>query len=211
MKEYEKPYIPSTEERESQNALIGEFIIRFEAICGFIRYNILNLCYPQPKEIERYIIDSLLEGLGADNLRKKLEALIYGIHKDRESLITVNKKVSTKFTELISVRNKIAHGFILPHWATHEGKLSPDHMLIQKSTHTAKGTTKNSMIVKADNIKHLINQAGKLYHAYSVLGMLCGKINMAPMTFEKFINDINSTLKDCGKIKIQYEHNLNYY
>ena len=54
-------YIPTKDEINNQNALIGEFVIRFEQICAFIRFTILKICYPNYTKIQNNNIETLLQ------------------------------------------------------------------------------------------------------------------------------------------------------
>ena len=57
-------------------ALYGEFLMRFELVCSSFRYAILTLSYPKYDKEEVRKIEILLEGLTADQLRRKFLALV---------------------------------------------------------------------------------------------------------------------------------------
>lgn len=68
--------LPKKSDIDKQKLLIGEFFVYFERINASIRFIILQIIYPEYNDRQYTNIEILLEGLTADPLRRKLNALI---------------------------------------------------------------------------------------------------------------------------------------
>ncbi|MCK4664711.1 MAG: hypothetical protein KAT68_17710 [Bacteroidales bacterium] len=200
-------YIPTKDEIKNQNALIGEFIICFERICAIIRFVILRICYPDYNMIQNNNIETLLEGLTSDPLRKKLEALIYDNFPKESDLLSLNKNLSNKFYKMITIRNTIAHGSMMLGRKSFDGKLSADTFLLKKSKITKTGIDKNSIIVNIASIQRLIKQAHFINNAYSQLWVLIDS-NIKEKKKESHLERLKEQIDNIGTIKFDFENKI---
>lgn len=204
MSRREDIYIPTEEEIKNQSALIGAFIINFEQVCAFIRFIILKICYPNYTKLENNNIEILLEGLTSEPLRKKLEALVYDNYQEEEELIRLSNLVSKKFSQLIPIRNSIAHGSMLMGYAGYDGELSSDTFLLKHSKSTKQGINRNSMIIKNSSLKFLITQTRFIDNAYSELCALIDK-EIRPENKDLHLKQFRLKVEKIEAIKLDYE------
>jgi len=200
-------YIPTKEEIQNQKALIGDFIIRFEQTCARIRFAILRICYPNWTVIQNNNIETLLEGLTADPLRKKLEALIFDNFPNEHEILSQSKKLSDKFEKVIPIRNSIAHGSMLIGWNNLEGKLSADTLLLKHSKSTRSGIDRNSMIINIKSIEKLIIQTQLIESAYSILYVLTDE-DINAENKELYLNQLKEMIDKIGTIKLDFENKV---
>jgi len=195
-------YLPSEDEMNKQRQLIGEFIIEFEQICGFIRFIILDILYPNASKLDNNNVEILLEGLTADPLRKKLESLIFDNYNDDKELINFSKEISKKFESLISIRNSFAHGSILLGRKNLSGESSGNTFLLKHSKTTKEGIDRNSMIIENSNLEYLIEQTRDIYNIYSHIILLIDK--EYPENNRNFSKEyITKKIESIGKIELK--------
>ncbi len=207
MRRRKEIYLPTEEEIKNQAALIGAFIINFEKVCAFIRFIILKICYPNYTKLENNNIEILLEGVTSEPLRKKLEALVYDNYQEEEELIKLSNLVSKKFSELVQIRNSIAHGSMLMGYAGFDGELSSDTFLLKHSKSTKQGIDRNSMIIKNSSIEFLIKQTRLIDNAYSELCVLIDK-DIEPENKALHIEQFRLKAEKIGRIKLDYEDKI---
>ena len=200
--------IPTNDEIENQKALIGEFIINYEQICSFIRFTIINFFYPDPTSIQNNNIEILLEGMTADPLRKKLKALIHDNFQSENELLDLNKKLSEKFEQMLSIRNSIVHGSLFLGWNNFNGDLSAETFFLKHVKLTKNGIDKNSMIINVDTIKALIKQIYLINNAYSTLSILTTIKDIEPETKKTYLKYLKDTINNIGQIKLDYKDKL---
>lgn len=202
-----KIFIPSDEEIKNQTALIGNYIICFEQISAFLRFIILKICYPDYSKTQSNNIEILLEGLTADPLRKKLEALVYDNFPEEMELRKLNNELSKKFEKLIPIRNSIAHGSILVCYNGFDGELSSDTFLLKHSKATKTGIDRNSMIINLNSLQKLIIQARQIDGAYSQLGVLIDK-DINDENKELHLDILKEKIKKIGTIELEFEKKI---
>jgi len=151
---------------DEQKLQVGTFLIAFEHICNEIRNGISLICYPDQLSVHQKNIETLLEGLTADPLRKKFEAIVYDNNSDREKVIEYNKIISNRFSELIIARNKIAHGTITPVYDFIDDELHPTSFILKKIHHSKAGTKSNMYMLGEDSLERIINQTYALHRVY---------------------------------------------
>lgn len=188
------------ENQINQKAQIGAFIIEFEEVCELIRMIILKICYLRPTKIQRLNVEILLEGLTADPLRKKLEALIYDNYQTDSELLSLNKKISVKFEKLIPLRNTIVHGVI---FKSSGNNLSPNEFIHKHVKMTNKGVDRNIKIVNIKVIENINKQTQIINGAYiQLLAFLDKKSKLEDR--ELIIKCINEELNAIGDIRLHY-------
>lgn len=196
--------IPTMDENKVQKALIGDLIIEFEQISAFIRYIILIICYPNHTLIQNNNIETLLEGLTSDPLRKKLEALIYDNYSECLELLELNKKLSDKFNLMIQIRNSIAHGSLLIGWKNFNGELSADTFLLKHTKTTKTGIDRNSKIINIKSIERLNKQMQTINSAYSNLCVLINK-DISNENRELYLKRLKNLIDKIGSIELNFE------
>jgi len=199
--------IPSDEEIKNQTALIGNYIICFEQISAFLRYIILKICYPNYSKTQNNNIEILLEGLTADPLRKKLEALVYDNFPEEIELKRLNNELSKKFEKLIPIRNSIAHGTVLICSNGFDGELSSDTFLLKHSKATKTGIDRNSMIINLNSLQKLIKQIRQIDGAYCQLSVLIDK-DIKAENKEMRLSILKQKIEEIGIIKLESEKKI---
>jgi hypothetical protein len=200
-------YIPTQDDIKVQKALIGEFIIGFEQICAYIRLNILKICFPNYTQLENNNMETLLEGLTSDPLRKKLESLIFDNYSYDSAFLKLNKKLSDKFNLLIPIRNSIAHGTLLLGYKSFSGELSSDSFLLKHSKTTSKGIDRNSMIVNLSMLEKLIIQCNLITDCYTIVWVLLDK-HITDSNKENYLNHLEESIAKIGLIKFEFENKV---
>ena len=193
----------SPEEINRQRQLVGEFIIEFEQICAFLRFIILRIINPNADDLQCNNIEILLEGLTADPLKKKVDALICDNHAVNVALIKLNKRLSNKFTDLISVRNTFAHGTMIIGFNNFNGELSGNTFLLKHTKINKDGIDRNSMIIHCDQLESLIKQARSISDSYLDISVLIGN----QLTIESrglMMVTLTKKIDDIGKIELKY-------
>ncbi len=206
-------FIPSDEDIKTQTALIGEFIIKFERICAIIRHTILIVCYPDFSKRQNINMETLLEGLTSDPLRKKLESLIYDNFIEQEDFYSLGKKLSDKFCKMIAIRNSIAHGSMMPGYNSFDGILSSDSFLLKHCKTTKRGVDLNSMIININTIEKLIMQLGLINQAYTNVTILI-EIFGFPTSENRdksrmhYLQRLKESIEKIGSIELKYDNKI---
>lgn len=189
------------ENQINQKAQIGTFIIEFEEVCELIRMIILKMCYLRPTKIQRLNIEILLEGLTADPLRKKLQALIYDNYPIDSELQSLNKNISGKFLKLIELRNTIVHGVIIKSFGNN---LSSDEFIHKHVKMTKNGVDKNIKIVNIKEIENMNKQTRIINGAYIQLLTILDKKSKGE-DYGLIIKCTNEELNANADIRLQHE------
>jgi len=194
---------PSKEDIKNQVALIGEFVIRFERISSYIRECILKICYPNHTKNQSNNIEILLEGLTADPIRKKLQALVQDNYTSDTELLELNKKLSDKFNIVIPYRNSIVHGSMVVCRKNLNGELDSDKFLLKHPKLTKSGLDKNTMIIETDTIRKLLYKLTLIENAYLYLKIIITK--KTDLERKKiFMEQLKMIIDEIGKIELNF-------
>lgn len=200
-------YIPSEEDIKNQTVLVGSYMVCYEQISAIIRSIILKICYPNSSSVQNNNIEILLEGLTADPLRKKLEALVYDNFKDEEDLLRLNKELSKKFEKLIPIRNSIAHGVISLCCKGFDGELSSSTFGIKHSKITKSGIDRNAIIVNLETLEKLVRQTRQIANAYHRLSVITND-DIPIANKELHLGLLKNEIGNIGIIKFEFERKL---
>ena len=169
----------SNKDFEKQEALIGRFIISFESINDWIRFIIPVIIFPNGvNEIQRRNIDSLLTDLGADQLRLKFDSLIFDSFSSFHGFIKVNNILSKKVSDLIPIRNSIAHGSYRLGWKNFNLESSNSTFSLRHSKSTKKGYQKRSKIISVDDLDNLIKITDEIISCYHKISVIIKHLNI---------------------------------
>lgn len=149
--------LPSEEEINEQNALIGDFLIRFEHICTMIRSGITKICNPTYDKEQNANMELLLADVPADLLRLKLEVLIRGNYDSNKDLQQLSAALSKNMASMIPLRNTITHGIIFHGSSSKELEENLSEAELQAGALTTKVKTMKSLIEKIVSIDYGYN------------------------------------------------------
>jgi hypothetical protein len=180
--------------------LYGEFIMRFENICSFMRFTILILLFPEYKKQEFRKIEILLEGLTADSLRKKVLSLVIEDYTSKSEIFNLSKEVYKHVENIIPLRNSFAHGTSLLNKFSlfkeyHDGLLVLRHPKLK-----GEGLDFNFLTFSIDNMNSLVANMQYLGNAVELLYMIIKKERQGEDILANFSTLIKNNLQNLVKL-----------
>ncbi len=90
--------------------LYAQFLIKFEYVSHLMRVGITFILFPDHEERRKRHSEILLEGLTADQIRKKFMAFVAEDFKPDTEIFKLTKSISDAYEKAIPLRNSFAHG-----------------------------------------------------------------------------------------------------
>ncbi|KYG72090.1 hypothetical protein EV198_0140 [Roseivirga ehrenbergii] len=197
---------------QTQYALIGEFVVRFEDINDWLRFLIPKIIFPDKQsKLQTQNIGSLIENITADPLRSKFDSLISDSFTAYPKLSQLNLKLSSKIVELPQIRNTIVHGAYRLGWKDFEGNLSSDTLSVQHSKATKKGFEKRSKIISTKTLENLNRDMIKVSKSYNYIGAIIDCLNHhnLPEQADKYLIFLDKEIDSFNKMKLDEILTLN--
>jgi len=201
----------SKEEIDFQKQLIGDFFIQFDSAISFIPQIIPRIIFPINLDYQKgRNIENLLAGMTADVLKSKLDSLVVDNYPKETKLFELNSKLSNKVSEIIEIRNSLAHGSYRLGWINLKGDYHKDTFSLRHSKSTKKnGYEKRSKIHHIEELQQLIQQLHIINNSYSKICSIIMLINDGRDDGSRLIKQLEEDLKNIGKIKFSHLEILN--